>query len=139
MVSIRQKTLCLYLNTSIVIRALEEHEAREFLVECCRRHRCVVSSVHWLEDWKDDTLGRARVLLEELGAEEHRVDTGRTGRRALAVIRARGWSESRLLDMMHVLAALLLNCDGIIAVDRFMARRAKEYGLLYVNHYTGCP
>jgi len=130
--------LCLYLNTSIIIRALEDPEAKEFLAEC-RRHRCLVSSVHRLEDWKDDTLARARVLLEELGVEEHRVNTGRIGRRALAVIRARGWSESRLLDMMHVLAALLLDCDGIIAVDRFMARRAKEYGLLYVNHYTGCP
>jgi hypothetical protein len=138
-VSTQQRRLRLYLNTSIIIRALEDPGAKEFLVECCRQHRCVVSSVHWLEDWKDDTLARARVLLEELGAEEHGVDAGRIGRRALAVIRARGWSESRLLDMMHVLAALLLDCDGIIAVDRFMARRAREYGLLYVNHYTGCP
>ena len=81
---------------------------RGFLGECCRWHRCVVSSVHWFEDWRDDTLARARVLLEELGVEEHGVDAGGVGRRALAVMRARGRSESRLLDVMHVLAALLL-------------------------------
>ena len=40
---------------------------------------------------------------------------------------------------MHVLAALRLDCDGVIAVDRFIAKRVKEYGLLYVNQYTGAP
>ena len=40
---------------------------------------------------------------------------------------------------MHVLAAVELGCQGIIAVDRFIARRAREYGLLYANQYTGCP
>jgi len=96
----------------------------------CSRHTCVVSSVHWLERWRSETIARLCILLEELGVEEHRVDVGRIGRRALAVVRARGWSGSRLLDMMRVLAALPLDCNGIIAVDGFIARRAKEYGLL---------
>jgi len=40
---------------------------------------------------------------------------------------------------MYVLAAVEPGCQGIIAVDRFIARRAREYGLLYANQYTGCP
>lgn len=131
--------LCLYLNTSILIRALEDPEAKGFLEECCRRHRCLVSSVHWLENWRDDTLARVRTLLGRLSVEEREVNIDKIGRRALAIVRARRWSESRLLDMMHLLAALKLDCDGVVAVDRFMSRRAKEYGLLYVNWYTGCP
>jgi len=40
---------------------------------------------------------------------------------------------------MHLLAAKILGCHGIVAVDRFIRSRAREYGLLYVNMYTGCP
>ena len=61
----RGEALCLYLNSSILIRALEDPEAREFLEECCRRHRCAVSNVHGLEGWRPETLEAARELLGE--------------------------------------------------------------------------
>ena len=131
--------LCLYLNSSIVIRALEEPRTRGFLGECCRRHRCIISSVHWEEQWRPETLEEARELLGKLGVENVRVDVRALARRAYRIVAERGWSPRRRLDLMHVLAAAELGCQGIVAVDRFIARRAKEYGLLYLNHLTGCP
>jgi len=135
----QRKALCLYLNTSIVIRALEEETARAFLLECCSRHRCIVSSVHREEPWRPGTLEEADMLLEGLGVERLEVNIDALVVEADQLVEERGWSPRRRLDLMHVLAAKTLNCDGIIAVDRFIARRAKEYGLFYVNHYTGCP
>lgn len=133
------RRLRLYLNTSIVIRALEEHGARGFLEECCRRHQCVASSVHWAEPWRPGTLVEAGRLLEGLGVERLEVDLDALVVEADRLVEERGWSPRRRLDLMHVLAAVELGCHGIVAVDRFIRRRAKEYGLLYVNHYTGCP
>ena len=63
------EALCLYLNTSTVIRSLEDPLARGFLEECCTRHRCVVRSVHWEEPWKLETLREALELLERLSVE----------------------------------------------------------------------
>ena len=136
---VQRRALCLYLNTSIVIRALEEHEAREFLAECCHQHRCVVSSVHQLEGWKEETLEAAEELLGRLGVEKQEIDLDMLDSEVDTLLRRRGWSPRRTIDLMHVLAAVELGCHGVIAVDRFIARRAKEYGLLYVNMYTGCP
>ncbi len=135
----RGEALCLYLNSSVLIRALEDPEARRLLVECCTRHRCVVSSVHVREEWRPSTLDRVSGLLEELGVEEARVDVERLEDKALGLLEERGWSPRRMVDLMHVLAAVELGCQGIVAIDRFIRRRAKEYGLLYVNHFTGCP
>jgi len=138
----QQRALCFYLNTSILIRALEDAEAGELLRECCSRHWCIISGIHWLENWRRETREAVTRLLEELGvdvAEFFNHVVSRINRRARLLIRNHGWSPRRTLDLMHVLAALRLDCDGIIAVDRFIARRAKEYGLLYVNQYTGCP
>ena len=123
----------------MLIRALEEPEARRFLMECCSRHHCVVSSVHWREEWKRSTLTLLAGLLRELGVATVEVDVEALEEKAASLIEERGWSPRRLVDLMHVLAAKTLKCHGIIAVDRFIARRAKEYGLLYVNQYTGCP
>ncbi|OWJ54682.1 hypothetical protein Pdsh_06600 [Pyrodictium delaneyi] len=134
--------LRLYLNTSVVIRALEDPPppgARGFLEECCRRHRCLVSSVHWEEPWRPETMREAVELLERLGVENVGVDVRALARRAYRMAAERGWSPRRRLDLMHLLAAVELGCHGVVAVDRFIARRAREYGLLYVNHYTGCP
>ena len=135
----RGKALCLYLNSSILIRAMEEDAARVFLGECCRRHRCVVSSVHWLEDWRRETMEALEDLLEDLGVEAMEAGVRQLRLRAMELVEERGWSPRRMVDLMHVLAAVELGCHGIIAVDRFIARRAREYGLLYVNHLTGCP
>ncbi len=135
----RRKRLCLYLNTSMLIRVLEDPEARGFLGECCRRHRCVVSSVHQLEGWRRETLEAVEQLLRVLGVERLDVDLDMLDSEVDRVLRGRGWSPRRTIDLMHVLAAKTLGCHGIVAVDRFIARRAREYGLLYVNHYTGCP
>ena len=140
--STQQRALCFYLNTSILIRALEDPKAKRFLEECCSRHRCIISGIHWLENWRRETREAANRLLEELGvdiAEFSNHAVSRINRRARLLIKNRGWSPRRTLDLMHVLAALQLDCDGVIAVDRFITRRAKEYGLLYVNQYTGCP
>ncbi len=133
------EALCLYLNSSVLIRALEEPGARGFLGECCRRHRCLVSSVHWREEWRRSTLTELAGLLGELGVTAAEVDVEGLEEEAAGLIEERGWSPRRLVDLMHVLAAVELGCQGIIAIDRFIARRAREYGLLYVNHYTGCP
>ena len=129
----------LYLNSNPLIRAVDNPKAKEFLLECCRRHQCVVSSVHWLERWKPKTIEAVRELLEELGVEVHAVDVDALAEEAYRLTEERGWSPKRRLDLMHVLAAVELGCHGIVAVDRFIRRRAKEYGLLYVNTYTGCP
>ena len=131
--------LCLYLDTSILIRALEDQGARGFLAECCSRHRCVVSSVHWEEPWRSETLATARELLSELGVEAVEVDLDALVVEADRLVEERGWSPRRRLDLMHLLAAVELGCQGVIAVDRFVARRAREYGLRYVNNLTGCP
>ena len=135
----RGEALCLYLNTSIVIRSLEDPGVRRFLEECCRRHRCLVSSVHWREEWRRSTLTELAGLLGELGVEMAEVNVERLEEEAAGLIEERGWSPRRLVDLMHVLAARELGCHGIIAVDRFIARRAREYRLLYLNHLTGCP
>ncbi len=135
----RGEALCLYLNSSIVIRSLEDPGARAFLEECCSRHRCVVSSVHWEEPWRGSSLGRVHALLRELGVEAAEIDVRQLRLRAMGLVEERGWSPHRMVDLMHVLAAKILGCHGIVAVDRFIRRRAREYGLLYLNHLTGCP
>ena len=135
----QERRLCLYINTSMLIRALEDPEARGFLEECCSRYRCVVSSVHWREEWRRSTLTGLAGLLAGLGIATVEVDVEVLEEEATNIIEERGWSPRRLVDLMHVLAAKTLGCHGIVAIDRFIARRAREYGLLYVNQYTGCP
>jgi hypothetical protein len=92
-----------------------------------------------VEAWRESSLGHVQALLQELGVEAVEVDVRRLRLRAMELIEEHGWSPRRTIDLMHALAARTLRCQGIAAIDRFIARRAKEYGLLYVNHYTGCP
>ena len=101
----RGEVLCLYLNSSVLIRALEEPGARGFLEECCTRHRCVVSSVHWREEWRRSTLTKLAGL-GELGVAAAEVDVERLEEEATGLIEERGWSPRRLVDLMHVLAAV---------------------------------
>jgi len=67
--STADEAAALPLNTSIVIRALEDPAVRGFLEECCTRHRCVVGSVHGLEGWRPGTLEAVEELLGRLGVE----------------------------------------------------------------------
>ena len=95
--------------------------------------------MHSLEGWRPETLEAARELLEGLGVETVEIDVRRLRLLALSLVEEHGWSPRRMVDLMHVLAAVGLGCHGLVAVDRFIRRRAKEYGLLYLNHLTGCP
>ncbi len=54
-------------------------------------------------------------------------------RQAEAELARCGRSESRLEDVMHLLAARALGCRYILARDRFIWSNAKYYGLEYVN------
>ena len=137
---------CAYVNTSIVIRALNptepDHEkAEEILEECCRLCRCVYSSVHEYEM----PPGRFEELDEYLtgiGGEFVGVDTDALEAQAVAIVRSRRLSEARVPDVMHMLAANALGCKYILARDRFIWRNAKYYGLEYVNwetHGGRCP
>ena len=130
----------IYINTSLLIRAVAgDDAARRFLEECCGGHECIVSTAHLLEDWKLETLLAVAALLARLGIRIEDVDIDDVRREALRLIEERGWSESRLLDVMHILAAVRLGCGAVAAVNRFIRSRCREYNLLYVNHYTGCP
>ena len=86
----QERRLCLYLNTSMLIRALEDPEARGFLLGCCRQHRCVVSSVHWREAWREPSLERVRALLRELGVEAVEVDVRQLRLHAMELVEERG-------------------------------------------------
>jgi hypothetical protein len=96
--------------------------------------------VHLLEKWRPETIEAVKEFLEELGVaviDFSSYELSRINRRARLLVKAHGWRPRRAVNLMHVLAALRLDCDGVIAVDRFIGRRAKEYG--HVNQYTGCP
>lgn len=117
---------CIYVNTSIVIRALNSrepghHEARRLLEECSRRCKCVYSIVHEIEM----PAGRYRELasyLDGIGAVRSRSGPEISWLRRAAEdwLRARGRSLSRLEDTMHLLAAQSLGCKYILARDRFI-------------------
>jgi len=62
-----------YVNTSIVLRALNpeelgHHEARRLLEECCKRCNCVYSSVH-AHEMPAARYQELRSFLDSLGAE----------------------------------------------------------------------
>ncbi len=139
---------CVYVNTSIVIRALSPSEpgsleAQRLLRECCRRCRCVWSTVHALEGFRSDL---ARFFfhgyLASLGAEYAEVDEDWAVEQSRAYIGARGLSRKRLVDVAHMVAAKLLGCRYILARDSFMRRHANNLGLIYINwetHGGRCP
>ncbi len=139
---------CVYVNTSIVVRALNpaepgHGEARRILEECCRRCRCVWSTMHALEGFRSD-LSRFffQSYLASLGAEYVEVDVDYVLEQADQYIEARGLSDSRHVDIEHMIAAKLLGCGYILARDAFMWRHANNLGLTYVNwetHGGSCP
>ena len=133
---------CIYINTGLLIRAVNpgepNHEkAVRFLRECCSVCRCVYSDVHYKEPWKPSTWVRVRRLLEEIGAVKLTLDLKTVLSRAEELRQEWHASESRMLDIAHMVAAR--TCGAIAAVDRFIRSRSKLLRLQYVNYYTGCP
>jgi len=139
---------CVYVNTSVVIRALNPgepgyREAQRILEECCKRCRCVWSTVHGYEGFRSDI---ARLFfygyLASLGAEYREVDIDDVLAKAERYKAERGLSDRRLLDVEHMVAASGLGCKYILARDRFISRHANNFGLTYVNwetHGGRCP
>ncbi len=136
---------CVYVNTSIVVRALNPAEpghegAKRILEECCSRCRCVYSTVHQYEIPEPYRQGILAYLARY--AELVQVDLESLRARARSIIVVRGLSASRELDLMHLEAASTLECRYILARDRFIWSNAKYYGLEYVNwetHGGKCP
>ncbi len=133
----------MYLNTSILIKAVRPSDPRhgdalEFLRACCGVYECVVSSVHRLEPWKEATRSRVGSLLRELGARLVEVDVASVLAEAEEYRARHGLNIKRVMDIAHLVAARRLGCRAIAAVDRFIWRHAKYFGLLYLNYYTGC-
>jgi len=79
-----------------------------------------------------------RALLRELDARILRVRVEDVLREAEEYRAGRGLSEKRRIDIAHLIAAKRLGCRAIAAVDTFIQRHAKHFGLLYLNYYTGC-
>ncbi|MEB3778887.1 MAG: type II toxin-antitoxin system VapC family toxin [Desulfurococcales archaeon] len=134
---------CAYVNTSIVVRALNPREpgsleARRFLEECCKRCQCVYSSVHELERMTPFQRLQFEGYLEGLGAQKAGVDVRMLLLEAEEYRRRHRLSQSRLNDIMHLLAARELGCRCLLAVDRFLRARSRDFNLAYANHYTGC-
>lgn len=137
---------CIYVNTSIVIRALNPGEpghveARGFLEECCSKCRCIYSSVHGYEMPPQEFEEIARYL-RSLGAQFESVDVEAIEEQAVTLVHERGLSRKRIPDIMHMLAARLVGCRYLLARDRFMWRHAYYFGLVYVNwetHRGRCP
>ena len=137
---------CIYVNTSIVIRALNpgepgHFEAKRILEECCKECRCVYSSVLKYEMPSKDFSGLPR-FLEKRGATYAEVDTSRMEAQAVQVVIGRRLTRKRIPDLLHIIAAKTLGCKYILARDRFLWRNAKYDGLEYVNwetHRGKCP
>jgi len=134
---------CAYVNTSIVLRALNPKEpghgeARRFLEECCRKCRCVYSSVHELERMTPMQRLVFEGYLEGLGAAKVDVDTRQVLAQAEGYRLRAGAAESRRVDIMHMVAARTIGCTCILAIDRFIRARSRDFKLAYANHYTGC-
>jgi len=139
---------CVYINTSIVVRALNpgepgHEEARRLLEECCQRCRCVWSNVHGREGFRSDlTRFLFYSYLAALGAEYAEVDENTVFEEADAYITQRRLSWSRLVDTAHMVAARRIGCRYLLARDSFMWRHANNFGLVYVNwetHGGRCP
>lgn len=136
---------CVYFNTNSLIRAVNPRESGHvemllFIGELSRReYPLVISSVHKLERFKPDTRAAIDSLLRLYGFKVCRVDVSVVRKAALKYIRKQRYSESRLLDIMHLVAGRLCGCGYFVAVDRFMRAHAKEFGLKYINYYTGIP
>ncbi len=135
----------IYFNTSLLIRAVNPWErghrrTLEFIRMCRDRgYVLVVSNVLYMERFRKKTLERIRDLLDEYGFMVATVDTDRLLYRAVEWVRRHRYSESRVLDVMHLMAAETLKCKYIAAVDRFIKRNARKFNLVYINYYIGVP
>ena len=139
---------CVYVDTSIVIRTLNSkepgrREAQRILGECCRRCRCVWSTIHGYEGFRSDiTRHFFYGYLASLGAEYAEMDADYVFERAEEYRSARGLSPKKLVDIAHMVAARILGCRLLLARDRFIWHHANNFGLTYVNwdtHRGRCP
>ncbi len=135
---------CLYINTSILIKAVNPRDPNreasiEIIEECCTRYTCVYSSVHGLEPWRAETWRRAATILRSVRATACRTDAVTVLREANRLRREWSVTRSRVIDIAHIVAASMCGCKGIIAVDRFIRSKSTLLGLNYINYYTGCP
>jgi len=139
---------CAYVNTSIVLRALNPQEpgyreAQRILEECCHRYRCVWSTIHGYEGFRSDI---TRLFfygyLASLGAEYVEIDAEYVFEKAEEYRSARRLSPKRLVDIAHMIAARILGCSLLLARDSFIWHHANNFGFTYVNwetHGGRCP
>ncbi len=136
---------CVYFNSSILIKAVfpsEEgsEEALSFIGEVVRKgYIPVVSAVHLEEKFRPETVRRINGFMKAFGFRLCRVDLVRVQEQAIRFIVSKNVSHSHTYDVMHLLAARECGCRYIAAVDKFIWRHAGEFGLKYINYYTGIP
>jgi len=134
-----------YFNTSILIKAVNPWEVGHvesirFIEDLLRRGFVLVySDVHFVEGLRPSTESRIRRLFDRYEFIKCRVSVVDVVRRADAYVKSRGYSVSRRFDVAHMFAARDCSCRFIAAVDDFIRRRSKEFGLIYINYYTGIP
>ncbi len=92
-----------------------------------------------MEGFSADTLSRLLVLFRKYRFIKCRINASRILVEADKYVRVHGYSRSRRFDIAHLLAARECGCGYIAAVDRFIWRHAGEFGLKYINYYTGIP
>ena len=135
----------MYFNTSILIRAVNPRERgyREsvrFINELVDRGFVfVISSAHWRESYRNETWRKLRKLFRRFNFVYCGVDADSIVGVAVLYVRRFGYSDERIIDVMHLMAARRCRCRFIAAVDGFIKAHAGEFGLIYINYYTGIP
>ena len=134
-----------YFNTSVLIKAVSlgeegSSDALAFIVKLVDRGFVpVISNVHLEERFRPETSNKISSLIQTFGFRICRVGLERVRREAENYVVSRGVSPSHLVDVMHLVAARECGCRFIAAVDRFIWAHAREFGLKYINYYTGIP
>jgi hypothetical protein len=142
---LRRRKGCVYFNTSLLIRAVNPREighaeTLRFINELVRRgYVLVYSNIHWFEGIRADTGAILRSLFSRFRFARCAVNVYEVLSFADKYVRRKGYSISRRFDIAHIYAAKLCGCRYIAAVDRFIWAHAREFGLKYINYYTGIP
>ena len=134
---------CVYFNTSLLIRAVNEgetghREAVRFIEELKELgYVLVYSSIHFLEGFRERDRKMIENLFRKYGFAYCNVPVRALYEEATQYLVDQGYSLKHRLDVMHMLAAVHCGCRYIAAVDRFIRSHAPEFGLVYINYYTG--